>query len=461
MARISNKIAYPQAVPLADQDYLIGTDHSDSNATKTFSIESISEFIIDDFSDGTSYRLPVFTASGAGQASKLLVDSIIKQDTAQASGTSLLGTTITIDNGGKGNLVVSEQVNVGTDLIVGIDATIGNNLQVDNDATVAGNISGTNITGSGNLNISGTGSVLLDFTVGDITPPAVPVLSAKPGTARVGINILEPLHDLHIVGSSVVLTKESGTAAGEDLLDIDLYQTTSGSNKDYAKIEFYGFEDGGSGSKELLGAINGGGNPSGQTIVKNNSLAKGLFINTFVDNQLGGTLTLGGSFAETGFPETGRVRAHGNLFLEADFFGTGTTENTIFIKQRNITQMEISSQYDVSFNLGAVKVGSTNSAYWLPSSTNPSDTATQGAFGQILKLGAPQGALGNNQFAFWTTDVLTGSAAGIDCNSKAGVDKYADDAAAGVAGLTAGMIYQTDGTGSAPLNVAGILMVKQ
>lgn len=38
---------------------------------------------------------------------------------------------------------------------------------------------------------------------------------------------------------------------------------------------------------------------------------------------------------------------------------------------------------------------------------------------------------------------------------------HADDAAAGASGLTAGQVYQTDGTGLAPLNVAGILMIKQ
>jgi hypothetical protein len=38
---------------------------------------------------------------------------------------------------------------------------------------------------------------------------------------------------------------------------------------------------------------------------------------------------------------------------------------------------------------------------------------------------------------------------------------YDDDTAAGVAGLTTGMIYQTTGSGSAPLNVAGIIMAKQ
>lgn len=38
---------------------------------------------------------------------------------------------------------------------------------------------------------------------------------------------------------------------------------------------------------------------------------------------------------------------------------------------------------------------------------------------------------------------------------------FDDDAAAGVGGLTAGMLYQTTGSGAAPLNVAGILMIKQ
>lgn len=38
---------------------------------------------------------------------------------------------------------------------------------------------------------------------------------------------------------------------------------------------------------------------------------------------------------------------------------------------------------------------------------------------------------------------------------------YQDDAAAGTAGLPQGYIYQTDGTGAAPLDVAGIVMIKQ
>ena len=42
-----------------------------------------------------------------------------------------------------------------------------------------------------------------------------------------------------------------------------------------------------------------------------------------------------------------------------------------------------------------------------------------------------------------------------------GLDAHADDAAAGAAGLVQNQLYQTDGTGAAPLNVAGIVMIKQ
>jgi hypothetical protein len=41
------------------------------------------------------------------------------------------------------------------------------------------------------------------------------------------------------------------------------------------------------------------------------------------------------------------------------------------------------------------------------------------------------------------------------------VPSYADDADAGTNGLIQGDVYQTNGTGSAPLNIAGIRMIKQ
>jgi len=38
---------------------------------------------------------------------------------------------------------------------------------------------------------------------------------------------------------------------------------------------------------------------------------------------------------------------------------------------------------------------------------------------------------------------------------------FADDAAAGTGGIASGKLYKTSGTAAAPLNVAGIVMVKQ
>lgn len=42
-----------------------------------------------------------------------------------------------------------------------------------------------------------------------------------------------------------------------------------------------------------------------------------------------------------------------------------------------------------------------------------------------------------------------------------GIPAFDDDAAAGVAGLLSGALYQTTGLGAAPLDAAGILLIKQ
>tara|TARA_R110002126_G_scaffold185035_1_gene333470 strand:- start:83 stop:415 length:333 start_codon:yes stop_codon:yes gene_type:complete len=49
----------------------------------------------------------------------------------------------------------------------------------------------------------------------------------------------------------------------------------------------------------------------------------------------------------------------------------------------------------------------------------------------------------------------------LNAISGIGVPAYADDTAAGTGGVQAGSVFQTDGTGAAPLNVAGIVMIKQ
>ncbi len=58
---------------------------------------------------------------------------------------------------------------------------------------------------------------------------------------------------------------------------------------------------------------------------------------------------------------------------------------------------------------------------------------------------------------------LTGNAIQLnsDLLSTTALQAFADDTAAGIGGLTIGYMYQTDGTGAAPLNVPGIVMIKQ
>ena len=67
-------------------------------------------------------------------------------------------------------------------------------------------------------------------------------------------------------------------------------------------------------------------------------------------------------------------------------------------------------------------------------------------------LGDPENQTKN--FTIQSIINLTGSA-------TLSLTAYADDAAAGAAGLTTGQLFQTQGAGAAPLNAAGIVMIKQ
>ena len=64
---------------------------------------------------------------------------------------------------------------------------------------------------------------------------------------------------------------------------------------------------------------------------------------------------------------------------------------------------------------------------------------------------------GTNIFVDDIAETITLTASHISALLSA----YADDADAGTNGVATGELYQTDGTGSAPLNIAGIVMIKQ
>jgi len=72
-------------------------------------------------------------------------------------------------------------------------------------------------------------------------------------------------------------------------------------------------------------------------------------------------------------------------------------------------------------------------------------------------LGAP--TVGNNTFLRVDDDTKTITLGARHISAP--LSAYADDADAGTNGVVTGELYQTDGTGSAPLNIAGIVMIKQ
>jgi hypothetical protein len=74
--------------------------------------------------------------------------------------------------------------------------------------------------------------------------------------------------------------------------------------------------------------------------------------------------------------------------------------------------------------------------------TNKNFTVT--TLSEIVTDGVNTHTVEHNQFGLKTT-----------------LRQFADDTSAGIGGLVSGELYQTDGTGSAPLNIAGIVMIKQ
>jgi len=138
MAKISNTLSYPNQSPIEGADYLIGTAANSSpidKQTKTFTIQGIADFVIDQAFDGVSYRLPVFTGSTSGVESVKLVNSLIYQNTASdgSNPSDVVGTTVYINDGnGVGSLQIAQNLSVGN------DTSLSGNLFVQGISTFQG-----------------------------------------------------------------------------------------------------------------------------------------------------------------------------------------------------------------------------------------------------------------------------------------------------------------------------------
>ena len=186
---------------------------------------------------------------------------------------------------------------------------------------------------------------------------------------------------------------------------------------------------------------------AGQTLKK--SAANALAWETVGDNTLAEVLAAGNT-------------ATNNIILTGDITSTNLTASTL------VSTQTVEATVSVSPNdiVDSANVTGTAGQYLSKSAANAlaweTVTTTTPTLSDVLTAG--------NSAANGIS--LTGATGGIAINTQAeiagttplkltSIAAHRDNADAVAAGLVAGDVYQTDGTGVAPLNVAGILMVTQ
>ncbi len=101
--------SYPDKTPILGNDILLGTDRQNKNQTKNFTVDAIKDYVLDGLMNGTARRLPIYGTSDK------LTNSLFFQDQAATSGTAVLGTLVTLDNGnGFGSLSVAQNITAQT-----------------------------------------------------------------------------------------------------------------------------------------------------------------------------------------------------------------------------------------------------------------------------------------------------------------------------------------------------------
>ena len=110
--------------------------------------------------------------------------------------------------------------------------------------------------------------------------------------------------------------------------------------------------------------------------------------------------------------------------------------------------------FSVANTSGATAYQSTSTAFSLVSAISGVGGQGISQTGGVTTIGNTGGDAGGNNTTISIDDVN-------EQITISNLPAYDNDTAAGTAGLTAGMVYMTTGLGSAPLNTAGILMIKQ
>ena len=147
--------SYPDKTPVLGNDILLGTDRQNKNQTKNFTVDAIKDYVLDGLMNGTARRLPIYGTSDK------LTNSLFFQDQAATSGTSVLGTLVTLDNGnGFGSLSVAENITAQT-----------GNLTVSQGNGYIGGFLGVGVQGDVNykLNVLGTAKASQSVFIGSTT----------------------------------------------------------------------------------------------------------------------------------------------------------------------------------------------------------------------------------------------------------------------------------------------------
>ena len=143
---------------------------------------------------------------------------------------------------------------------------------------------------------------------------------------------------------------------------------------------------------------------------------------------------------------------------------TASTEVDFMICLRTANEMDnANSLADFMYGLyyGGTKLlaGQVNDHRAIFIDVDNGTTVTHGTYAGIHHDVGPANVTGDKYFINNLMDAPIKTAGGMTFSNS--LPAHANDGAAAAAGLTAGQLYQTDGTAVAPLNVAGIVMIKQ
>jgi hypothetical protein len=210
---------------------------------------------------------------------------------------------------------------------------------------------------------------------------------------------------------------------------------------------------------------------AGQSLVKSAANALEWGTVTVPANTLQEVLTAGNTAIEN-INLTGQINLTGAIIASGDISGAGVT-GTVTVTTPTLVATDIQDNATLNGTAGQyLRKSAANALTWetvadptLSSVLTAGNTATNNITltGDISCTNITIGVQSQAQ-RYIATDYVEGSylkgTAGVPLKVP-GIDSYADNAAAVAGGLAVGDVYMTDGTAAAPLNAAGILMVRQ